>query len=143
MRRLGSLLGAVLLAAACGGDSTPPPPYPALAGTFQITTSFPTATTPVTGTISFTQASRDTSTLIVTALTLKGTLPGFNIPTDGPAFAAVSTAGTVTLQLPTNGFIAVINFSGQLSSNGKTISGSVAASSIPKTVQGTFTMQKQ
>jgi hypothetical protein len=103
-QRYASLFLAGLLSFGCGGgDSTAPSPFPDAAGVFAVNGYFdgiPSGDAFFSGTLTFTQASRDAGALVGTAsylVTIQGDV--FNISDDQIAGANVSPAGVVTYTL--------------------------------------------
>lgn len=141
MRGISLLLAGLVAATACGdsGPTTPAAPYPALSGTFNTTVSLPGSNAQSgSGPVTFVQASRDTSTLSIGWL-----VTGFSAVS---ALGTVSTTGVVAIDVDLNEVLH-LKLSGQLSADGRTVTGTVVepspAPGIVPTLNGTFTMKKQ
>lgn len=142
-RTLIKLSFATLAATACGGDSVAaPPPYPALSGTYQVTATFstlPSNQASTTGTITFSQPSRNDSTLVGSA-GLVVTLLGSGTPLTQITNARISMTGAVTFLVPTANPTTTWQWSGQL--NGALITGTNVLAGSGTPIPGTFTMVK-
>ena len=140
MRRL---LATVVLAAivACGGDATgvKNPTFPAVAGVYAIDGSFSGAV-PFTGTISFSQASREQPALTGTAnitVTLDTEVLTFTTISN----ASVSENGLIGFNIGESDGSSSWRFQGTLSSGTKT--GTHTITDGTDSVSGTFTATKQ
>jgi hypothetical protein len=99
------LAGLISLGCSSGDNTAPPPPFPDVSGVYNVTGRFdalPSATSSFTGTLTLTQASRQSGTLAGSAALVVG-IEGdvFNI-NQAAALATVSPDGVLAFSLPGN-----------------------------------------
>jgi hypothetical protein len=142
MKRLVTFLALCTLAA-CGGDSsTAPkqPAFPAVVGVYTISGSFNDGGLPFSGTITFTQASREQPTLdgfcAVTVPTCSGPVAFSTI-----SAASVSESGAIGFNIGSASGSATWRFTGVVS--GSSITGTHTLAGSSGTFVGTFSATKQ
>ena len=142
MKRLITCLALCAIAACDGDSSTAPkqPTFPAVVGVYAISGGFNDGGTPFSGTITFTQASREQPTLdglcAVTVQTTSGPVSFSTIDA-----ASVSEAGAIGFNIGSATGTATWRFTGVVSGNSITGTHTLAAS--VGTFVGTFTATKQ
>jgi hypothetical protein len=142
---LGAAVVALALACGGGGDTTAPPPFPAVAGTYRVDITFtglPSSLANGTGTITFTQASRNdgalgaTANIVVLVSSTTATLTTVRN-------ASVTAAGAVRFQLVPPNTTSTWGFDGQLAGGGATMSGTHVLIGSTSSTPGIWTATRQ